>query len=248
MESIGILRVLWRRRIAVGLGALLALLIGVLTSSAVSLSPPGLQSRTTVSGFAQEHVLVNTPTSLLADARAKGAASIETRAVLLSDLLASNEARTRMARGAGLRPAEIGVVGLGTAAPDVVTPLAEQAIQATQPHTPYLVTVSEGPSLPILSVLATAPEEKAAARLAGAATATLASLAREAPTAGGDLKVERLGEEQTGSKVVGARKSKAAIAALLVFILWCTAVVVLDGFLRRRRSPSPRTAGQGARA
>jgi len=238
------MRVLWRRRIAVVLGALLALTVALLALYRF----PDLQSRATTSGFAQERVLVDTPTSLLADARAKGAASITTRAVLLSNLLASDEARMDMAQRAGLKEAEIGVVGLGTAVPDVVSPLAEQAIQVTQPRTPYRVTVSEGPSLPILSIYATAPDEKGASRLARGAVAALASLAADAPAAGGQMRVTRVGAQQSGSKVVAPRKLKAAVAAIVIFILWCTALVLLDGALRRRRMPGGFPHGEGAAA
>ncbi len=238
MESLGIIRVLGRHRIALLLGGLLALFVGIGALYQISLAPPALKSRATSSAHALERVLVNTPTSLIADARARGATSIVVATTLLGDLLASDEARAEMAREAGLRSAEIGVISPARAAPVVVTPLTEQVLPLTKPSQPYLVSVSAAPGLPILSIQANTPDVRSAARLARAATATLSTVARDSPVVGGSVRIERVGKAAIGSTSLGTGKAKALILALLVFALWCTAVIVFDGIGRRRRAAS----------
>ena len=95
MESLGILRSLWRHPIALAVGVVLALAVGAMAHYEVTLSPPSLKSRALESGYAQEHVLVDSQTSLIVDAQAKDAESISTRAIILSDLLADDAAKER---------------------------------------------------------------------------------------------------------------------------------------------------------
>lgn len=234
MESVGILRALWRRRILVGLGALLAFAIAVSALYQVSLSPPGLRAKTTSSGFAWQRLLVDTSTSLLADAKARGAEGIASKAVLLGSLLGGDPARKSMAREVGAQPAQIAVIGPGSLIPAMVTPLAVQAIEVTKPSQPYAVTVSEDPGLPILSIFATAPDEKSAGKLVDGARDTLSSLGSEAPGTAGDAKIEPLSKPQTGTKVEGVGKLKALIASIMVMLIWSTGVVLFDGVRQRR--------------
>lgn len=236
MESIGIIRSLSRHPIAMVVGALFAFGVGLFAIYQVSIAPPDLESRSSIVGHAQEHVLVDTQESLLVDANAKDAESIGTRAIILSDLLADDQARQRIARSAGVRSEEIAVVGLGTTVPDVGTPLAERALEVVQATAPYQIYVSEGPSLPILSILATAPERSDAERLARAATQTLSLLARHSPAVGANLRIDQLGKGRSWSQATQPSKVKALLAATFVFIAWAAAIVAFDRF-QRRRSP-----------
>ncbi len=240
------IRVLGHHRIALVLGALLALFVGVGMLYRVSLAPPALRSRVTPSAHALERVLVNTPTSLVADASARGATSIVVGTTLLGDLLASDEARAEMAHEVGLRTAEIGVISPASAAPVIATPLAEQVLPLTKPTQPYLVSVSADPGLPILSIQANTPDLRSAARLARAATATLATVARHSPVVGGTVRIERVGKAAIGSTSLGTGKAKALVIAFVVFAMWCTGVIVFDGIGRRRRAASAWRGAQGS--
>jgi hypothetical protein len=236
MESIGILRVLWRRRLLVALGAMLALALALLSLYRISPGlPPSLQSQTTRSGFAWQRLLVDTPHSVLADAKALGADAIASKAVLLGDLTEGDSVRRQMAADIGVRPADVGVIGPGSLVPAMVTPLATQALEVTRPHQPYLVSISESPDLPILSVFATAPEPADAARLVRATAAAIGSLSRRALGPGGEARVEPLGAVQTGARVGGPRKAKALAVAAILLLLWCVGVVLFDALARRRR-------------
>jgi hypothetical protein len=245
MESLGILRSLWRHPIGVAFGVLLSIAAGLFSFYDVSVSPPGLQSRDAVLGYAQEHVLVDTSTSLLVDAEAPGAESIAIRSIILSNLLQGRDAKEMMARRAGIRPDDIDVVGLGSSRADLGTPLSDQATEVVKSEAPYLVLVNEGPSLPILSILVIAPRRAGAARLAKAATETLGYLGESAPEVGANLKIKRLGQGNSWARATETSKLKALIAASTVFLAWFGMVVAYDR-LRRRGSPEGWAQNQGA--
>ncbi len=247
MESVGILRVLWRRRALVALGCLLALAVGILALYRVSLAPPGLERRAVPAGTATQRVLVDTPKSLIAAARPEGVTSIVTRAAVLGNLLASDEARAAMARETGLAPEEIDVTGPGTEAAAVPTPLAEAAIETARPQQPYAITVSQpDSSLPILTVYVTAPSPGEGRELAGAASAALSSAVGRGPVGGENLRVQPVGRIQVASRMVGPGTSKAAIAAILLFVLWCVLVLLLDAIQARPVEPGRRRVASGA--
>lgn len=235
MESVTILRALLRRRLLFGLGVVLAVAVGVLGAYSVSLSPPGAKSKTVTAGFASQRVLVDTPTSLVADARAKGATSIVIRATILADLVESEAMRREIARAVGVPLAKLGTISSTTAVPQTESPLAKQVLEVTKPTQAYLVSVGLQAGQPILAIQTAAPDATAAARLARAATAALAAAGRRGEPARGPVKVERLGVAQVGVREAGGGKKKAAMAALMVLVLWSAALVAADGIARRRR-------------
>ena len=119
--------------------------------------------------------------------------------------------------------------------PETETPLATKALEATRPVDPYLVSIGLEAGEPIISVLATAPQAHAAAALAKATTAELGAAARRGTPARGAVRVEEIGGVAVGTKEAGGGKKKAAIGAVVVFVLWCVALVAADGARRRGR-------------
>jgi len=234
MESVTILRALSRRRLLVGLGVVLALAIGLLGAYRVSVLPPALKSGATTAGFASQRVLVDTPTSLVADATPEGATSIVIRATILADLVESDGMRRAIARRLGVPPSEVGAIASTTASPQTETPLATQALEVTRPTEPYVVSVGLQAGQPILAMQTIAPDAGGAARLMRATTTALVAAGHAAAPARGPVEVERLGAAQVGVKQVGGGKKKAAIGALIVLVLWSAALVALDGISRRR--------------
>lgn len=245
MGLVGLSHVLWKRRIAVLAGMLVAIAVGVV----------GLQrgSATASAASSLTKVLIDTPNSLVADAKARGAATIYTRARLLGALIAGDDARAEIARRAGLQPSELAIAGPGAAAPpDVITPLAEQAIAVAKPTGVYLVSVEVTPELPIVSIDANAPSRDEAVRLGRAAVETLSSVARSAP-GGGGMAIEQLGRPLIATKEAAQSKTKAVGGALMLFVAWCMGCVLFDGAARRRKLrraewPGARRAGGGASA
>ena len=240
MESVGILRALTRHPLLLGLGAALALAVGVLTAFGVSAAPPFLTSKATSAGYATQRVLVDTPQSLIADARAKGAPAIVIRATILADLVSSDRMRAAIARDLALHPTEIGAISSTISVPQTESPLAKQVLEVTAPTEPYLVSVGLEAGQPILSIQAVAPDARAAAGLATATTTELARAGRAGAPARGPVKVRRLGAVHVGTRQTGGSKKKAAVVALAVFVLWAFAVAAADGIARRGAGRSGR--------
>jgi hypothetical protein len=229
MGLVGLLRVLWRRRIAIAVGALLAIAVAVLGIQRGAGAAPTSSSLT--------QVLVDTPNSLVADAQARGASTIYIRARLLANLIVDDEAKAALAHKAGLQPSELAIAGPGAAAPPaVITPLAEQAIMVAKPNQPYLVSVEVAPNLPIVSIDANAPDRDQAVKLGRAAVETLSTVAASAPGVGSSVAIEQLGGPLISTKAAPSGKAKALGGALVLFILWCLACVLFDSVVQRRNS------------
>jgi hypothetical protein len=246
MESVGFLRALWGQRIFVALIAVLSLAAGISAGFRVSVLPPAVESSGGGSGFALNRVLVDTSRSLVADARAPGASTINARAILLGALMATDPMRARIAREAGLRSEDLAVVGPTTEAPLVATPLAEQAIEVTQPVQPNVVTVTVDPLLPILSIFAAAPDSKQADNVANAATDALASIARENPIGERAVKIDRLAKPQVGTRPAPSGLKMAALFTVGIFIICCFFVVLGHGIARRRVGRAGLSGGMAA--
>jgi hypothetical protein len=151
-----------------------------------------------------------------------------------------------------LRPSEPAIAGPGSVAPpDVITPLAEQAIAVAKPVGVYLVSVEVAPELPIVSIDANAPSREEAVKLGEATVATLSSVAQSAP-GGGGVSVDQLGGPTVEVKPAARGRTKVVGGALVFFAAWCIGCILFDGAARRRRLrrtgwPPPRRAG-GANA
>ena len=78
---------LTRRRRLVGAVLVLAIVVGVLVTNKVSLSPPGLESRQETVGVASTRVLVDTPGSQVVNVNPKGSETLGERASLLASLM-----------------------------------------------------------------------------------------------------------------------------------------------------------------
>ena len=228
MGFVALLHVLWRRRIAVLMGLVAAVAIGI-----VGIKMKGPPTATT---SVSSKVLIDTPQSLVASAKAPGAPTIYQRARVIADLMPTESAEAEIARRALLGVAdEVAVLGPGVAAPPlVISGIAEQAAEVVRPIAPYLVSVEVTPGLPILTITAVGADRDTAVAVGKAAVATLPAVARAAPGGGDSVKVETLGAPTVAIKTSGGRKTIAA-AALFLFGAWCLAVVALDRPLRRRR-------------
>lgn len=227
MGLVGLLRLLWRRRIVVAVGLLLAIAVALVGIQRGAGGAPTASSLT--------KVLIDTPKSLVADAQARGAGTIYTRARLVGALIADDDAKAAVARRAGLQPYELAIAGPGAAAPpDVITPLAEQAIAVAKPTQSYLVSADVAPKLPIISIKADAPDREQAVKLDRAAVDTLSSVARDAPGGGKSVAIEQLGRPLITTWAAGGGKANAVGGALALFILWCLGCVLFDRVVRRR--------------
>jgi hypothetical protein len=239
MELVGIARMLWRRRIPLGLGVVVAVAVGVVAIHRVSIMPPELERRGADSALASARVLVDTPRSLVAAARPNGWDTIAARAALLGSLMGRDALRAEVARHAGVKMSELGVASAYLGAPGTATPLSRQAADLDRPTETHVLTVGvENPQVPIVSILAEAPTLGTAARLVEAARGALESLVNRPSANAQGVRMERLGALTVKRVTNGTGAAKAGIAALLVLALWWLAVILFDAIVRRRASAS----------
>jgi hypothetical protein len=220
LEIIAIIHTLWRRRLRVGLALVLSLAVGGAIAA---------MSHQTQIGIAVAHVLVDTPQSSLADLSANGGTATSIQAGLLANLTASPPLEEIIARKSGA-PLRQMVVVPPPSTSGVADVLTQSASKLGPPKRSYLLSVTVDSVLPIIAIQAQAPDPTAAARLANGAVAalqqyvgTLAVTERIKPK---QVTVLRpLGSAIAGSASVGTRKLYAAVAAVLLFVLSCAAIV-----------------------
>src|SRR5262245_43707122 len=103
MDTVTILRDLWRHRLLVAGVYLLAVLAGVAVLYKISF-PPKLEGRKYDVGVAQARILLDTPSSQVVDVAAKGSDSLGVRANLIASLMVDGNVEAAIARRAGLQP------------------------------------------------------------------------------------------------------------------------------------------------
>lgn len=234
MDILRILGVLWRRRLLVGIGALAAVVLCVL--------PVG---RSAPSGQALSRVLVDTPTSLLADVGARGSSTAAMRASLLADLMASDQAKAAIARGARLPAGELVIHSPSGDPPLVANPLAERASIATAAATArYALSIRPDPRVPIISISAFAPDSRSAAKLAESATASLAATARGPAGKRSVIALRPLGPVDASEVAGPSSQMRNRILVLVAFLFWCGVLVVAAGVVRWWRALGFHTATQ----
>jgi hypothetical protein len=239
MEIVAILRTLRRHRPLVGVGAVAGVLVALLLTFQVSLMPPKLGSRTQTSGAATAQVIIAARTQPAFDLKSQLTDTLGTRAAQLADLLATDTVRARIARIAGLAPGQVAVNTPAMGPPELPIALAVSATEAAAlAPEPYLVTVTTGGQIPIITLKAGGPDAVRAARVADAAATSIGDLIAGKSAGRPDIIVERLGPAVTRTVVTSPSKAVGLVAAIGIFTLWCATIVVVSGLGRRRRSPS----------
>jgi hypothetical protein len=237
VELIGILRVLRRHRILAALGIVPALLAGLTVLYHVALMPPKLESRATTVGTASARVLLGAHEQPTPHLEASMNESLGTRGLILADLMATDDTRARIARGAGLPSKDaVAVYGPSNGAPPVAVPLATKATEAAGLSSePYRLTVSTDGRVPIITLRATAADAAAAAAVVESAAAALEDLLPRGTAERPGLLLDRLGPAVGTTRTDRPKAPVAILGALAVFLLWCGAIVLVAGLARHRR-------------
>jgi hypothetical protein len=237
MQLYAILNELWRRRIVVGIALVVSVLIGLMVAFKVSPGlPPKLAPRAHQIGVASTRVLINTPSSIVADLNPAGGASLSTHAQLLGNLLSSDEVHNAIAKSAGLASTELTISPLAVGGV-VQTPLA---VSAPAPVGASSVSVNADPLLPLITISATAPTPKQAAALANGSVTVLQSYIQTVAADEGIPTSRRPVITSLGSAVGlpstnGPSKMYSAVAIILLFGLFCYVILVVTGGKARIR-------------
>jgi hypothetical protein len=219
MEVLPVLRTLWRRRVAVAGGVAAALAIALVLGR-------GAPSRT---GVAYTRLALDTPRSQLVHAAPAGADTLGWRASLLAHLVATDATKRTIARRAGVPAGQVAVVDPTLAAPAVPSSLPKGVAEATAAvTTPYVLSVYEPDgSLPIIAIATAGPDRAAAARLARAAAAVLASEGsrRRAPDVQ-PFVIQPVAPVHARTVVTAGGRLRSLALAAFVLVLWCAVVAV----------------------
>ena len=243
MDTVKILRDLWRRRLMVAIVFVLALL----AAAAVTYKLPSLQSRQYDVGVASAHILVDTPSSQVVDVAPRGSGTLGVTANLLATLMIDGPIKADIASRAGLQPSQI--VGTTTAAA-TAAPGASPLPSVPVTRRSYLLntqvlTNPAGDTLPIIEVDAQAPTAAGAANLTSAAingmhdylNSTAAS--EQVPNAD-RLRVTGLGAPQPTAAVKGPSSLVGLIVVIGVFLFGCVAILGIGALVNGWRAASAR--------
>jgi hypothetical protein len=246
MEIVSILRALRRHWLLVAAGAGLAGLVAIVLTFHATVLPPKLGSRQQTSAYATARVFIAARTQPAFDLESQLTDTLGTRAALLADLLSTDAGRAKIARAAGLDPGQVGVVTPAMKPPVLALALPVSASEAASTASePYVLTVNADGTIPIISLGARGPDAIRAGRVVNAAAASIGDLIATRSSGRPDIVVERLGPAVTRTVVNGPRKAIAAAAAVVIFSLWCFALVVVSGLSGRgRRRRAAATAPQ----
>jgi hypothetical protein len=263
MEVLGLVQVLWRRRIALGIGLIAAAAAAFVIGS----SPP------TSYGVGWARVVLDTPDSQVVDTSPPGAETLPMRASLLVHLMTTEESKQALARRLGVPADKLAVIDPALSAPQQTASLPSAAAKlAGVTKADYVLTVYRSTDiLPMISLEGAAPDTARAKRLVQEAAAFVKDQGHperlvRAPV-GPDGKPEDLPIDQASLQgfeiedvtpvraknvVSGGGPMIAIMAALAVLGLWTAAVVTIPWLLRQARrgrlaSPGPEDRALAAR-
>jgi hypothetical protein len=246
MELVHIAKALWRKKVWLALGFVLATLAA--TSMVYQLGPSP-KSKTVRYGAGQTEILIDSPSSVIGDLK-RDVPSLIARGGIFERFLATDEATKAIAKAAGLPANQIAVV-----APKLFidgVPDAKSAERASKlaGKRPYLIQVQQGDDLPVLSIVSQAPTPDEARKLANGSATALADVVERLQKDSGVpenrlLTIRQLGTASAGEIVENPSKLKAVAVFVVVFGFACFLILagpaIADAWRTSepRRSPSP---------
>jgi len=218
------LRELWRLRFAVAVCLLAGTFGGLSAFYKIGVLPPSVEGRQLEMATASTQVLVDTPSSTVLDLSQDTFSfqSMTNRAVLLGNVMASQPVPAFIGRRSGIDPQAIRASTPLT--PDFPRPFATvgrevRTSDLLRSADQYRLSIHANPTVPILEVVAQAPNPKAAAALANASVTGLRDyLASVATQQAIDAK-RRVTLEQLGKAHGSVVNDGAGMQAAIVFFL-----------------------------
>jgi hypothetical protein len=241
MEMIDVGRVLWARRFWLVLGFVIAAMLGVAITYKVSPGlPPKLGTKTIVVGEATTQVLIDTPTSQIADTNSQSAPNIYNQANLLADVMATAPVQHAIAAQLHIPLSALTVVPPPSSIvmPIRATPLALASEKSAAANT-WKLAIAVDPSLPIVAFDAVAPTPQAAQQLASDAVTVLrnqvaATAEAQHIASAHRLVVNVIDPPTSRALVTGPRKLYVVALTVVAFFAFAFALVMIEGRRRRR--------------
>jgi hypothetical protein len=240
MDTVMVLRELWRLRRYVAVVCVLALLTGA-----------ALISREYTVGVATARILVDTPKSQVADVSPKGSGLVALQANLLATIMVDGTIKSAIAQRVGVKPNEL--VGVTTAATDPSASGSSPVSGSSGPSAPsgpdayalttQIMTDNAGNTLPIIQLSAQAPTAAAASRLGNAAISSLndyvvSKAAAQRIPHSDRLNINALNSSPAATEVRGPSKLIGVVVVLLVILIGCAAILGIQALVRGWRAAS----------
>jgi hypothetical protein len=241
MELLPILRLMWRRRLPLAVGAVVAL--------AALIGMGGTKPITTKTSIAWTSVALDTKKSQLVDVAPSGGSTLAWRASLLGDLMMTTSASQDLARRIGVPSDQLLVDDGDLGQPLVPTAMATAASNAsTDPTAPYMVSVfTQDDTLPVISVNAAAPTAAGATALANAVVAEMGTHASSGGSFTSTIATGTEGLERqplvinqvspTRVKVLTSTSlpTMAIASSFLLLVVWFAGCLIAPRMLERMR-------------
>lgn len=236
MDLAAILDILWKRRVIVALGVIVAIASGLLLGRQSQVR--GAAAESTVGSV---RMVLDTSDSQLVEAAPEGADTLPIRAALLANAMAAKSATDVIARAAGVPADQLVVVGpAAKKTPTLETPLVSQVSQATlSADAPFVVDVSADELTPIISIEAHARNPSQVRRLTEAAGEGLRTLlAAEDGSHSRGFVLDTAAPVRIEQLTTSSSQMPMIIGgALATLVCWCIGIVLVVGLARRSRRP-----------
>lgn len=235
MELALVLQELLRRRRALALGALVALIAAVM--SVYRINGFGLASRGLKHSSASTELFVDTHSSVLGDVN-EAIEPLQARASTYANFMASPTMLALIGQRAGIAGDRLYAAGpVDPLVPRVVeepTALVRN-VQITGETAPYRLNFSNDPNLPTIGIAAQAPTTPQAVKLADAAAWALQRYVSQLQASNGtpaqaQIVIRQLGPAIGGVSDAGVSKALATMVFVAVLALWCVGMLLSARF------------------
>jgi hypothetical protein len=231
MEFALVIRELAGRRLALAIGALVAVFAAVL--SVYRLDGTSLKPRSLQYSSASTRVFVDTSSSVLGNL-SQSFEPLQSRATVYANFMASPTVLNLIGQRVGLSGSQIYAAGpVDPQVPRIVQePTAVQRnVEITGETTPYRLNFNSDPNLPTIGIYAQAPTTKVAIALADASVTSLEQYVGSLEDADhipqqSRIVIRQLGEANGGVVDGGISKALALMVFVAVFVLWCVLMLV----------------------
>jgi hypothetical protein len=236
-----ILRELSRQRRWVIVGAVVAVMIGVLTAYRPTGFPPTLEARSLELGVAQAQVILDAPDSTLLDPT-KDLEKVTMRTPVYAEVMTTDALTKPIAERGGIEWGDLGMVTVGGEEPGS----QERSNQLVEESKPYSMFAKASAGSPVLTILVQGPDGESSARVANAAAVEVKQYVERLKNVGAPqnkLVVTQLGRARGSAVNQGVNKLVVILATLGSFVAACLLILLGSSVAASHRRL--RTAGQG---
>lgn len=238
MDTVTILRQLWRMRVLVAGVCVFAVLVG----AALHFRLPSLDSRRYDVGVSTVNILVDTPSSQVVNVAPRGSDTTGARASLLAGLMAGGAIKSMIANRVGINPGQLVATTGAVTNPSSLAGGSSGTASESPPANGYSYNTqvpldADGNELPIIALSTQAPTAAGAAKLASAAVVALQEFMSTKAVSEGirdadRLQVSGMGLPQATIQARGPSRMLVLVVVLIVILAGCAAILGAQALVR----------------